>query len=49
MAIMASRGGTYTPAPEGSHDAVFCDVVDLGMVDGTYGKSIWCKSCGSWR
>jgi len=38
MAIMASRGGTYTPAPEGSHDAVFCDVVDLGMVDGTYGK-----------
>jgi len=38
MAIMASRGGTYTPAPEGSHDAVFCDVEDLGIIETQYGK-----------
>ena len=38
MPILASRGGTYTPAPEGSHDAVFCDVEDLGVVETMYGK-----------
>jgi len=38
MAIMASRGGSYTPATEGSHDAVFCDVEDLGIVETQYGK-----------
>ena len=38
MPIVASRGGTYTPAPEGSHDAVFCDVEDLGVVETLYGK-----------
>jgi len=35
---MASRGGSYTPATEGSHDAVFCDVEDLGIVETQYGK-----------
>ena len=38
MAIVASRGGSYTPATEGSHDAVFCDVEDLGVVETQYGK-----------
>ena len=38
MPIVASRGGTYTPPPEGSHDAVFCDVEDLGVVETLYGK-----------
>ena len=38
MPIVASRGGSYTPAPEGSHDAVFCDVEDLGVVETMYGK-----------
>jgi hypothetical protein len=28
---------TYTPAPEGLHQAICCDVVDLGMVTGQYG------------
>lgn len=28
----------YDPAPEGLHIAVCCDVVDLGMVDTTFGK-----------
>ena len=38
MPIVASRGGTYTPAPQGNHDAVFCDVEDLGVVETQYGK-----------
>lgn len=40
MALIASRGnsGTYTPAPEGTFDAVCCDVVDLGIQDTQYGK-----------
>jgi len=38
MAIVASRGGSYRPATEGSHDAVFCDVEDLGIVETQYGK-----------
>ena len=38
MPIMATRGGSYTPAPEGNHDAVFCDVEDLGIVETQYGK-----------
>lgn len=29
-------GGTYTPAPQGVHQAVCCDVVDLGMVESEY-------------
>lgn len=38
MPIVASRGtsGTYTPAPEGVHDAVCVDVADLGVVDTTW-------------
>lgn len=40
MPLIASRGnsGTYTPAPEGTWDAVLCDVVDLGLCDTQYGK-----------
>lgn len=38
MPIIASdSGGNFTPAPEGLHEAVCCDVVDLGMVDTQYG------------
>lgn len=39
MAIMAMKpptNGTYTPAPEGVHDAVCCDVADLGIVETTW-------------
>ena len=39
MAIMAMKpptNGTYTPAPEGVHDAVCCDVADLGVVETTW-------------
>jgi hypothetical protein len=40
MALIATRGsnGTYTPAPEGTWDAVLCDVKDLGLCDTQYGK-----------
>jgi hypothetical protein len=30
--IARNEGGSFTPAPEGQHRAVCCDVVDLGMV-----------------
>lgn len=35
MAIIASAGssGEYTPAPAGVHQAVCCDVVDLGIIE----------------
>jgi hypothetical protein len=36
VAIVA-KGSNFTPCPAGIHQAVCCDVVDLGMVDGTYG------------
>jgi hypothetical protein len=39
MPIIATRppsNGTYTPAPEGVHDAVCADVADHGMVERTY-------------
>jgi hypothetical protein len=35
MAI-AIKGGTYDPCPEGEHNAVLVDVVDLGIVETTY-------------
>lgn len=37
MAIIAKEGGSFTPAPEGTHAAVCVDVVDLGMLDVTFG------------
>lgn len=39
MAIIAKdQGGKdFEPAPEGTHLAVCCDVVDLGMVEGDWG------------
>lgn len=33
-----ARSKDFTPAPEGLHRAVCCDVVNLGMVDGTFGR-----------
>ena len=38
MAIIArDGGGDFTPAPEGLHEAVCVDVVDLGMVESQWG------------
>lgn len=31
--VSAGSGGDYTPAPAGVHQAVCCDVVDLGIVE----------------
>lgn len=36
MAIVASKGMTFTPCPAGSHVATCCDVVDLGIVKTKY-------------
>lgn len=36
--IARGKSQTFTPAPEGLHRAVCCDVVDLGMVDGQFGR-----------
>jgi hypothetical protein len=36
MAIIAKSGGSFTPAPAGTHCAVCCDVIDLGMIEVTY-------------
>jgi len=36
MPIYAKAGGSFTPAPAGTHAAVCCDVVDLGEVEVTY-------------
>ena len=40
MPIMAVAGesGTFTPAPEGVHQAVCVDVIDLGVIPGFEGK-----------
>lgn len=41
MAIVAQAGTSsrdFTPAPSGVHQAVCCDVVDLGMVQGNFGE-----------
>ena len=41
MAIIARDSGSadFEPAPEGMHAAVCVDVVDKGMVEGTWGQS----------
>lgn len=38
MPIIATAGDskTYTPAPDGTHQAVCVDVIDLGMIAGSY-------------
>ena len=36
MAIIAKAGATFTPCPAGSHIAVCCDVVDLGLIETNY-------------
>jgi hypothetical protein len=33
ITVSANKGGDYTPAPAGVHQAVCCDVVDLGLVE----------------
>lgn len=36
--LIKDTGGDYTPAPEGLHRAVCCQVIDLGLQDGMYGE-----------
>lgn len=36
MGVVASKGVSFTPCPAGSHVAVCCDVVDLGIVVSKY-------------
>lgn len=36
MALMAKAGPNIVPCPAGSHAAVCCDVVDLGLVESNY-------------
>jgi hypothetical protein len=36
MPIIAKAGGSFVPAPAGTHAAVCCDVQDLGMVEVTF-------------
>jgi hypothetical protein len=36
MAIIAKAGGSFTPAPAGTHCAVCCDVIDIGVVEVTF-------------
>jgi len=40
---MIIEGKTYTPAPEGLHNAVCVDVVDLGLKDTEWGKKHKCR------
>ena len=35
--MIVKGGSSFLPAPDGVHDAVCVDVVDMGMVDGPYG------------
>lgn len=35
--VVREPESTFTPAPEGLHVAACCDVVDLGLVDGSFG------------
>lgn len=47
MPIIASEPkSTFTPAPEGLHAAICCDVIDLGLVESNFGvkptvKIVW--------
>ena len=34
MPIIVKAGGDFIPAPEGLQQAVCCDSVDMGMIDG---------------
>jgi hypothetical protein len=36
MPIIAKAGGSFLPAPAGTHAAVCCDVIDLGMIEVSY-------------
>jgi hypothetical protein len=36
VVVSANSGKVFIPAPEGTHQGVCCDVVDLGMVEKTY-------------
>ncbi len=36
MIVTAGDGKTYTPAPEGTHQAICVDVIDLGLLDNAF-------------
>jgi len=40
---ISHKPADFTPAPEGRHNAVCCDVVDLGLVTGQYGEKHQCR------
>jgi hypothetical protein len=42
MSILVSAK-TYTPPPEGLHQASCVDIIDLGMVDGPFGRKPKCR------
>lgn len=37
ITVSAGTGSTFTPAPTGVHQAVCCDVVDMGLLEVTFG------------
>jgi hypothetical protein len=46
MPFIVSEGSSFTPCPAGPHSAVAVDIIDLGMVTGTYeGKTKTAHKC----
>jgi hypothetical protein len=43
MSLIVRSSGSFAPAPEGLHNAVCVDVVNLGMVDGPWGMKHNCR------
>lgn len=41
--MIVSKGTDFEPCPEGVHNAVCVDVVDLGVVDGPFGAKHKCR------
>ena len=41
--ILRDKGKTFTPAPEGLHQAVCVDFVDLGVMDTPWGEKAQCE------
>lgn len=42
MPVIVNRGGRdFVPAPAGLHQAVCIDVIELGEIDGKYGRKRW--------
>lgn len=43
--FVRNKGADFTPAPAGLHHSVCVDAVDLGMVEGNFGKKHMVKLC----